>query len=415
MLGSRSEEPSIMRAQSSCPPSGERRAKVLLGWELGGGLGHVTRLAALAQRLLDHGAETLVALRPGTETGQVFAAARRYATRFRLIPAPAVDPRGDGTPGIAHKQTLADALTGFGYDRPEPIFAAADLWNSILVRFRPDVVISDSAPSLNLTVAGRIPLVCVGSPFLTPPRGHLLPHLRYSIQHVSARARRREQRVLDAINIIRRANRLPAYAFCADVLHGDRTFVAAPPGLDPHSWDTSRKHVEPFNLQFVGALPAITADVYCYLPSLAEVGLRLAGEITDLSRSCAAFLGQNLDPPPSRDGLTVLPRPADLTSQLATTRLFVHKGGLASTWAALQTGTPQLILPPGIEMANNAALAAQLSPIVVIQDPRDAAVTAELLATMSEHGPPHAACGGLGHTCSIEALIEDVVALADRR
>jgi rhamnosyltransferase subunit B len=404
-----------MRAQPSCPRSGEQRARILLGWELGGGLGHLTRLAALAQRLLDHGAETLVALHPGTEPGQVFAAARRYGPRFCLIPAPAVDPRGSGTPCIAQRQTLADAMTGFGYDRPELIFAAADLWNSILVRFRPDVVISDSAPSLNLTVAGRIPLVCVGSPFLTPPRGRLLPHLRFSIQDVSARARRREQRVLDAINIIRRANRLPAYAFCADVWHGDRTFVAAPPGLDPHRWDASRRHVEPFNLQFGGALPAITADVYCYLPGLSEVGLRLAGELSGLNRSCAAFLGQNLDPPPTRDGLTVLPRPADLTSQLAMTRLFVHKGGLASTWAALRTGTPQLILPPSIEMANNAALAAQLSPVVFIQGPRDVAVPAELLAAMSEHGPPHAACGGLGQTCSIEALIEDVVALADRR
>jgi UDP:flavonoid glycosyltransferase YjiC (YdhE family) len=387
--------------------------RILLGWELGGGLGHVTRIAALTRRLLDHGAETLVALRPGTDAVRAFAAAQGHQSRFRLITAPVVDPQGRGTPGIATRETLADTMIGFGFDQSELIFAAANLWNSILVRYRPDVVISDSAPALNLTAAGRIPLVCVGSPFLTPPRGHNLPHLRMGSQDVSYRARRREQGVLDAINTIRRANRLPAYAFCADVWHGDRTFVAAPPGLDPHSWDASRTHVEPFNVQFSGALPAVPADVYCYLPGLSEVGLRLAGEFAGLNRSCAAFLGQGLDPPPTPDGLTVLPRPAELMSQLAMTRLFVHKGGLASTWAALQTGTPQLILPPGIEMANNAALAAGLSPGVFIQDPREVAVPKELLAAMPASGP-RAARGRLGRTCSVEVLIEDALTLCDR-
>jgi UDP:flavonoid glycosyltransferase YjiC (YdhE family) len=302
-------------------------------------------------------------------------------------------------------------LTHFGYHRSELIFAAADLWNSILARYRPDVIISDSAPSLNLTASGRIPLVCVGSPFLTPPRGQPLPHLRVGIGEVGAGARQREQRVLDAINTIRCANGLSTYSFCADVWHGDRTFIAAPPGLDPHRSDASRRHVEPFNLQFGGAVPADPVDVYCYLPGLKEVGFRLASEFSGLNRSCAAFLGQGLDLPPSRKGVTVLTSPADLISQLAVTPLFVHKGGLASTWAALRTGTPQLILPPGIEMANNAALAARLSPGVFIQDPRDVAVPKELLATMSEHGPPRAACGDLGRTCSVEALIEDVLTL----
>jgi hypothetical protein len=97
------------------------------------------------------------------------------------------------------------------------------------------------------------------------------------------------------------------------------------------------------------------------------------------------------------------------------TRLFVHKGGLASTWAALRSGTPQLILPHGLEMANNAALAARLSPGVFIQDPRDITLPTELLAAMSGSGPPRTACGNLGRTCSVEALIEDVLTLSDRR
>ena len=396
------------------PRPNKTSLRVLLAWELGGGFGHITRLASLAHRLLNLGATTLVALRPGSDARRAFAVAQRHGPQFRLIPAPVVDPRCGRSPGIADRETLADTMIGFGYDRSELIFASADLWNSILLRAHPDLVISDCAPSLNLTAAGRFPLVCVGPPSLVPPRGRPLPNLRVDVRHVSPEARAREQRVLNALNAIRKANRLAPYGFCGDVWHGDKTFVAGPPSLDPYAWDNSRIHVEPFNLQFGGAVPAVPADVYCYLPGLWEVGSRLACEVTRLNRSCAAFLGQNLDPPPTRDGLTILPDPSDLVSQLAMTRLFVHKGGLASTWAALQSGTPQLILPYGIEMANNAALAARLSPGVFIQDPRDIALPTELLEAMSGAGPPRTASGNLGRTCSLEALIEDVLTLCDR-
>ena len=137
------------------PRPNKTSLRVLLAWELGGGIGHITRLASLAHRLLNLGATTLVALRPGADARRAFAVAQRHDPRFRLIPAPVVDPGCGRSPGIADRETLADAMIGFGYDRSELIFASADLWNSILLRAHPDLVISDCAPSLNLTAAGR--------------------------------------------------------------------------------------------------------------------------------------------------------------------------------------------------------------------------------------------------------------------
>lgn len=407
---------STKRDPPTTTQSGKPLQRVLLGWELGGGLGHVTRLAALARRLLDCGAQTLVALRPETESWPILSAVEGYGPRIRLISAPAVDPQGSGVLRIEERHTLADSMTGFGYDRPELIFAAADLWNSIIVRYRPDVIVSDSAPSLNLVAAGRIPLVCVGSPFLTPPQGHPLPHLRLDIEEVSVRARRGEQRVLDAINTIRRANQLPLYAHCADVWHGDKTFVAAPPCLDPFAWDESRRHVEPFNLDIGGALPAVPADVYCYVPGLGQVGAQLDEAFSRLEWSCTAYLGKRSNLWPPRGRLTILPRPVKLLKQLQATRLYVHQGGLASTWAALRTGTPQLILPPGIEMINNAALAAKLSQSVTVQDPRaipGTSAMAALLEASVRESPPLACNAVASRTCSVTELIDEALALCE--
>ena len=186
--------------------------------------------------------------------------------------------------------------------------------------------------------------------------------------------------------------------------------------LDPYAWDNSRIHVEPFNLQFAAPCQRYRRMSTATSQVCGRSGLRLAREVTTLNRSCAAFLGHTLDPPPSGDRTYHPANPSDLVSQLAMTQLFVHKGGLASTWTALRSGTPQLILPPCIEMANNAALAARLSPGVFIQDPRDIALPTELLAAMSGSGPPRAAlwepwpdllCRGADRGCA-DALRYDV-------
>ncbi|HMR36558.1 hypothetical protein [Amaricoccus sp.] len=384
-----------------------------MAWELGGGLGHVARLARLAKLLLDRGAEVLVATRPGTNWNWAFAVSARYGNRFRLINAPVVDPQDAATWIVAKKETLADALVGFGYDRPELVFQSADLWNSIMARLRPDLVISDSAPSLNLTAAGRVPLVCVGPPFLVPPRGRSLPPLRLGVQDVSARGRRQERRVLETVNLIRRANRLPSYQFCSDVWHGDLTFVAGPPDLDPHAWDTSRIHAGPFDMAPAAAATATQTDVYIYLPRSAKAGRQLVQHFTGIGLSCIAYVGGGDAMRVQEQGAIFLDRPAALLAQLAECRLFAHEGGLASTWAALRTETPQLILPLDAEKANTAALAARLSPDVFAHRSLATERLAKQMVADVEACtvPARPRQIKLGQTCTAETLIHKAMML----
>ena len=125
-------------------PGAGRRPRLLLGWELGGGLGHATRLFVLAERLLGRDFDILLALRPGSSGEEVFAPLLGNPGRCRLIPAPVVDPGALPHQGGLPSSTLAYPLIRFGYGEPARVFAAADRWNGIIDRLSPSLVISDA-------------------------------------------------------------------------------------------------------------------------------------------------------------------------------------------------------------------------------------------------------------------------------
>ena len=75
-----------------------------------------------------------------------------------------------------------------------------------------------------------MPLVCLGSGYLTPPGGRLLPPMRPWRSGVARRSVRHEHRILEACNTIRRANGLTQYGFLGGVFQGNTTLVATDPG-----------------------------------------------------------------------------------------------------------------------------------------------------------------------------------------
>jgi rhamnosyltransferase subunit B len=83
-------------------------------------------------------------------------------------PALAIAPvvkteRGVPEPTTTH--TLADVLARQGFDDAKALFAAAERWHLLLEKIKPDLVISDFSPTLNLVARGRPPLVVIGNGF----------------------------------------------------------------------------------------------------------------------------------------------------------------------------------------------------------------------------------------------------------
>lgn len=136
-------------------------ARVLIGWELGGNRGHISRTAALADRLREEGHEVEVALQ------RIDSGAAELPAGVTVWQAP-LWPRLLGNvarPRASRPATMGDILFRLGLDRPETLGALIQGWDAILRASRPDAVIADFAPALLRAAAGRVPSIGVGNGF----------------------------------------------------------------------------------------------------------------------------------------------------------------------------------------------------------------------------------------------------------
>ena len=123
---------------------------VLLGWELGGGLGHVKPLLLLARALEGEGFAPVLAVNNLTEPGSLLRDAP-----YPVLQAP-LFPRELAAPGF-RAGSYADILALKGFAEPEGLSAMVRGWQGLLDMVRPALVIADHAPTLSLATFGVIP------------------------------------------------------------------------------------------------------------------------------------------------------------------------------------------------------------------------------------------------------------------
>lgn len=326
-------------------------ARILFSYEFGAGYGHINRLMELAKRLsAKH--ETLFAV-PDLELCR-----RALKGGFDTLPAvvqglswtplPRPDLRSVPT------YSFADAVALVGYQEPEKLFGACLRSMSLLLQFKPDLIIADWAPTLRLVSKGRIPMVIVGNGYSVPPAGKLLPPIRPWAATVPASSRVNEARLLAAINRANEEFGAPATDFFSDALQGDHTFVCTLTEFDPYRTSRNQKTTWPFNVPagLSDTVRDAQNDVFCYLhaahPALKEV----LGALKQSNLRSEIFV-RGADPrviaSQSRDTATIHTTPADLRYVLPRTRVILHHGGLGTAYAGLAAAIPQLVIPDQLE------------------------------------------------------------------
>ena len=307
--------------------------QALLGWELGGGLGHFARLRPIAARLLAAGWKVhLASPRRGSAACMFRDLAGRWPGELTLGPAPRAAPAAEP---IA-TDTLADVLALHGYGETDRLLSVAAGWQRLLDRLTPELIVADYTPALCLVARGQARLVTIGSGFTVPPLVDPLPPIRPWDEAVPDISLERERRVLAVCTAIARANGLQRPECVAALLHGDATFPCCLPLLDPYG----RRRMVPTHMAYADAIPRApvpwgerpSRSVLVYLPDQHPLTAVLGQCLTDHLR------------PASPAGYA-----ADLSQAVAAARLVVHHGGLGTAQAALLAGTPQLILPTHLE------------------------------------------------------------------
>jgi UDP:flavonoid glycosyltransferase YjiC (YdhE family) len=310
-------------------------ARILFGWELGAGRGHSSRLIELAQVLRQRGHEPLFAPQ---QIGP-------FAAHGPIWQAP-VWPRLLGPLSRRYAQqpaTMGDMLAYLGLDDQEAMSAMVLAWDRVVADARPDAIVAEYAPMLQLAARHRVPCLAWGTGFSLPPAD--LPTFPGFTDRSAVVS---EEQLLTSLNdSLVRAGRPPLESLPA-IFAADRSLVSSFRELDPYrEWRSGPAGVPAIN----GEVPLATGggeEIFVYLNTAVRrpdsfwrglAGARLPIRIYDptIDDGNAGAL--------EKAGLKVERVPVSFADIAARSRLLVSHGGLGFCSSALLAGIPQVVIP----------------------------------------------------------------------
>jgi len=316
-------------------------ATVLLGWELGGGLGHVMPLLEVARGLAAQGHTPVFAVRDLVETADAFR-----DQPFAVLQAPYWNPVHWRGARPFKAASFADVLAYHGYNHAGNLLAMVNGWQHLLDQVRPALVVADHSPTLCLAVHGTLPRVMLGSWFCMPPAEDALFPFFPGRQPVCP-----PEQVFSVICEVQRRRRQPVPGTLTEFLRGDR-FLLTLPELDGYRAVRREPWFGP--LEFLPA-PLPPAERFGFFAYLSADHINIEGVLAAMAQTgCPgrAYLrgaAPDLRARLGHQGIEVLERPATLVDALTEARAIVHHGGPGTAQVALAAGRPQVLLPRHLE------------------------------------------------------------------
>ncbi len=320
---------------------------VLLGWELGGGFGHVQRLGALARAQAEHGLRPVLAVKDLAAAGAFLG-----PFPFPLLQAPLYHPRAQEAAFLA--ASFADVLALRGFAAADDLWPLVRAWEGLLELVRPALVVCDFGPTLSLAAYGLAPAVNLGYAFSLPPAGPAFPPLLPGRPLLVP-----EGRLLEAVREVQRRRGLPAPETLPGLLAGGPRFLTFLPQLDPYRALRREPHLGPVGYPLGPPLPPPRPAFFAYLSAAVPGTIPLVAALARAGHPGTAYLRGAT--PAERDGLRQLgvevpDAPLPLGAVLPRAAVIVHHGGAALAEQALAAGRPQLLLPEHLEQILNAQL-----------------------------------------------------------
>jgi len=323
--------------------------RALFVWELGDGLGHVSRMVRIADRLRERGVESLFAVRQIELAGR-FLRERGYEV-FQC-PVSVVEPiRGpDGTQPTA----MHDILGSIGFDRFNRLDPLVAAWSTLIRLADPDFVVSDYSPTANLALfGGPIPSLVIGDGFTLPPPE--LPEFRAFRQ---GRPAHQPVDILATVNRVQEIRGRPSVTALPQLFAGTENLVITLPELDPFPGIRATRPIGPISgtpdpvsdtpeLDYFGYFSAGFKHTGTVLKGFARSGLSGSVYVRDALPAYREAL--------RREGLLVHEEPQDMTAMARKAAVIAHHGGVGTSETVLALGRPQLLLPRHTEQWMNAA------------------------------------------------------------
>jgi UDP:flavonoid glycosyltransferase YjiC (YdhE family) len=320
-------------------------ARILFGWELGTGYGHVGAFLPLALKLREHGHEVVFVLRDLSKF-ETFLGRHGFAP----LQGPVWLPEAPPLPPAA---SYTEMLFRFGFLDVEGLTGMLKAWRELIRLVRPDLTVVDHGPTALLAARWLgVRRALFGTGFASPPRLRPMPSFRSWAEVPTQRLAESEQRVLEVVNqTLARLGGAPLEAI-ADLFDVDEDFLCTFPELDPYpqrtgarywgaasTWDegTTSEWPSGRGARILVYLVPTYGNLTKVLRQLAELPCRSLVHVPQLSGAASSRYHSS--------NVTFSDAPLRMRSALADCDLILCHAGHGTVAQALLAGRPLVLIP----------------------------------------------------------------------
>lgn len=329
-------------------------ARILFVWELGGGIGHLTRIKLLALTLRKRGYEPVFVLKDLSRSEMVFG-----HDGFACYQAPLWLPKVAGLPLAA---TFPELLFRFGYLDPDGLLGIVRAWRGLLDLLQPDLLIADHAPTALLAARGMdMRRAQFGNGFAVPPRLCPMPPFRTWEKNDARRIEQSENKTLAGANHVLQRFNLPQLKTFSELFEVDEEFLCIWPELDHYPQRSTPHYWGPTMLLGEGPQPVWPMGdgkrIFAYLKgdySYLEPVLQALQALPNPTLAYVAGISPALVSKYQSASLAFSSQPVGMDAARREADLMVCHGGDATVSAALLAGKPLMVLPMHAEQYGTA-------------------------------------------------------------
>ena len=397
-------------------------SRVLFTWELGGGFGHLHRIAELARPLVAAGHEVHFA------SSELAGLAGLFDDSVRCHQAPLAHRAGASKqkrlftfPQVLMQTVLRDADATVG---------AVRAWQNLYDLIAPEVIVFDYSPTAILAARGRaVRQVVVGTGFLVPPDRAPLDNLRTAVKVDPTSLVRIEARALATMNDVLHRCGGPALERVGQLYAVDAQALMTLPELDHYPqreaadyWGVTRH--PPGDTPVWPDAPGKRVFAYLKpfktLPALLETLQKRGGPTLVFAPKLPATVIERFATP----ALRFVPRALDLEPACREADVVICHAGHGAVAAALLAGTPLLGLPQNLEQHMNVESAVRVGAALNAPQMQPGGMAKKLARLLEEPGftvaarafaERYAALDADGPARRLQALVEDWTQKQGRR
>lgn len=325
--------------------------RILCCWELGGGFGHLFRLAPIGLELAKRGCQVVYAI-PDVACGEAFL--QNHAYRILHTPVWQAPPKAH-----ALSQTYSQNLLRNGYWHRESLQNQLQGWLALFDAWQPDVVLAEHAPSALLAARkAGLPRVAMGTGFSLPPLTAPMPGLQPWFTLPERYLIKCEKEFLECVNPVLRDLGAPALTAVSDIFEGAIQLLCTLPELDHYGARSDTRYWGPviYTPQDREApWPSDKRDnVFLYVKPEHRFFRHIICLLKEMGLPTLVFapgLGHKEQRALQGENLSITLHPVNLQTAATHCQLMISQGGHNAGALMLLAGVPLFICPRQLEQA----------------------------------------------------------------